>query len=174
MTGALNMGGNTITNVGTSSGVGFTLADHESRISALEGGSGLDQNVHNFSMTFNVSPGGVSIGGSDASDWSACDGACSTGNQNWVYSDRTAITVPAGCVAMASGTVSGNPIAFETNDDSFNSDDNGFLRISYSSAQTVNARVMAIGDDGRFEVNVRVLAIPVSSSADCRVLNWSF
>lgn len=174
MAGTLNMGGNNITNVGSSAGVGFALADHESRISALEGGSSLDQNVHDFSMTFNIAPGGVSIGGSDASDWSVCNGTCSTGNQNWVYSDRTPIAVPAGCVAMASGTIGANPVAFETNDDSFNADDDGFLDISYSNTQTVNVRASAIGDDGRFVVTLRVIAIPTSSSADCRVLNWSF
>jgi hypothetical protein len=37
MTGALNMGGNNITNVGTGSGIGFQVADHETRITALEG-----------------------------------------------------------------------------------------------------------------------------------------
>ena len=178
MTGSLNVpDDSTVPHLsGGNFNVGRAFRNHENRITALEGGAGLDQNVRDFYITFNVQPAdSVSIGGTDSSDWTACgDGTCNTDNQNWVYADRTPIVVPVNCIAMTTGTIAANPASYEASSGTFNSDDTGYLRISYSDTRTVNLRANAIGDDGLFEINVRVIAFPVNPSADCSVANWSF
>lgn len=166
MSGTLNMGGNQITNVGNVDGydVSATLANHENRIDALEGAfptpAGLTRSLTWRTDIDNASGG--QKGGQDAGAWSLS--GVGTADGRWVTLVRNPISIPANCLAIASGTIS--PNASTGTEDNYDWDDASHLKISHSGSQ-VNLTAYALGNDGRYAINFRVLAVPTSDGADC-------
>lgn len=139
-----------------------TVADHENRIDKLEGaGIVVVDGYVEWQTNTNKANGGA-LSGTDSSSWSLSGN--STNDDKWVTITRSAITIPNGCVAIASGT--STPHVASGNQTFFDDDDQSFLRITYSGQQ-INLVVFAQGDDGDFDVNFRIIAHPTSPGNNC-------
>jgi hypothetical protein len=140
-----------------------TASNHEGRITALESTS--IPVILTRSLTWrtdmNSASGGLT-GGQDAAAWPV--GGVTTTDGRWVTLVRNAIIIPADCVAVASGTISPNVSA--GTQDNYDWDDTSHLRITYSGSQ-INLTAYALGNDGRYEINFRVIAIPLTAAANC-------
>lgn len=143
--------------------------NHEDRLAALEGAPAEPATkLLTLRWVTNLdNASGGRLTGTDATGWSLS--GVNTADGKWVSITRSSITVPSGCIPMATGTVSPNVSDGEISAHDY--DDPAFLKITYSGAgqRTLNFRAYGLGNDGEYDINIRIVAVPTSAATDCTI-----